>query len=127
MSFSFFLSLLIFCLCGVHRNHPPQPKHQTQEFENTICCCLLFRSAGNYREAAYLDDDSPGVNVDESPTRKVFGAGCEGLVQTPSPSDSGVGELEAMLREREAEISTLRQVMDRNERAIFQVGFFSFV
>ena len=42
---------------------------------------------------------------------------------TPSPSDSGVGELEAMLKEREAEILTLRQVMDRNERAILQVNF----
>lgn len=42
--------------------------------------------------------------------------------QTPSPSDSGVGELEAMLKEKDAEIFTLRQVMDRNERAIFQVS-----
>lgn len=45
----------------------------------------------------------------------------DGLLQTPSPSDSGVGELEAMLREKDAEINTLREVMDRNERAIFQV------
>ncbi|XP_041368230.1 leucine zipper putative tumor suppressor 2 homolog isoform X2 [Gigantopelta aegis] len=42
-------------------------------------------------------------------------------VQTPSPSDSGVGELEILLREKDAEINTLRDVMDRNERAIFQV------
>ncbi|CAG5134938.1 unnamed protein product [Candidula unifasciata] len=45
----------------------------------------------------------------------------ESVLQTPSPSDSGVGELEAMLREKDAEINTLREVMDRNERAIFQV------
>jgi hypothetical protein len=43
------------------------------------------------------------------------------LSGTPSPSDSGVGELEAMLKEKETEILLLRQVMDRNERAIFQV------
>lgn len=47
----------------------------------------------------------------------------EGYIQTPSPSDSGVGELEAMLKEKDAEINTLRDVMDKNERAIFQVNF----
>jgi hypothetical protein len=46
----------------------------------------------------------------------------EGYIQTPSPSDSGVGELEAMLKEKDAEINTLRDVMDKNERAIFQVN-----
>jgi len=45
----------------------------------------------------------------------------EGYVQTPSPSDSGVGELEAILKEKDAEIHTLRDVMDKNERAILQV------
>ncbi|XP_021351622.1 leucine zipper putative tumor suppressor 2 homolog isoform X2 [Mizuhopecten yessoensis] len=45
----------------------------------------------------------------------------EGYVQTPSPSDSGVGELEAMLKEKDAEINTLRDVMEKNEKAIFQV------
>ena len=48
----------------------------------------------------------------------------EGYIQTPSPSDSGVGELEAMLKEKDAEINTLRDVMDKNERAIFQVGIY---
>ncbi|CAG5132900.1 unnamed protein product [Candidula unifasciata] len=45
----------------------------------------------------------------------------ESMHQTPSPSDSGVGELEAMLREKDSEINTLREVMERNEHAIFQV------
>ena len=45
----------------------------------------------------------------------------ENFIQTPSPSDSGVGELEAMLKEKEHEIMALREVMDKNERAIFQV------
>lgn len=39
----------------------------------------------------------------------------------PSPSDSGVAELEAQLREKDAEIMYLRQTMARNERAIFEV------
>ncbi|XP_013383122.1 leucine zipper putative tumor suppressor 2 homolog [Lingula anatina] len=41
--------------------------------------------------------------------------------QTPSPSDSGVGELEVMLREKDTEISHLRETMEHNERVIFQV------
>lgn len=41
--------------------------------------------------------------------------------QTPSPSDSGVGELEAMLRDKDATIQHLRQTMERNESAILQV------
>lgn len=52
---------------------------------------------------------------------RVSSHGAERVLQTPSPSDSGVGELEAMLREKDSEINTLREVMDRNERAIFQV------
>ena len=82
---------------------------------------------GYCNEAPYAADNSPGVSVDQSPSRKVSAACSDVLVQTPSPSDSGVGELEAMLKEREAEILTLRQVMDRNERAIFQVSWVSFL
>ncbi|XP_059161626.1 leucine zipper putative tumor suppressor 2 homolog isoform X1 [Physella acuta] len=58
----------------------------------------------------------PSIN-----TSRVSSHTVEGVLQTPSPSDSGVGELEAILREKDAEINTLREVMDRNERAIFQV------
>jgi alkylated DNA repair dioxygenase AlkB len=45
----------------------------------------------------------------------------EGFIQTPSPSDSGVGELEAVLREKDAEILHLRETMEQNEKAIIQV------
>ena len=41
--------------------------------------------------------------------------------QTPSP-DGGVGELEAVLRTKDAEIHHLRGVMEKNETAIFQVS-----
>ena len=42
---------------------------------------------------------------------------------TPSPSDSGLGlgELEALLRAKDQEIIQLRQTMEHNEMAIFQV------
>jgi len=48
--------------------------------------------------------------------------GDPGYVQTtPSPSDSGVGEVEALIREKEAELTKLRDTMERNEQAILQV------
>ena len=44
-----------------------------------------------------------------------------GYIQTPSPSDSGVCDIEAMLRDKDAEIQTLRETMANNEAVIFQV------
>ena len=41
--------------------------------------------------------------------------------QTPSPSDSGVAELEAMLKEKDSEINNLKETMDKNEQVIFKV------
>ena len=40
---------------------------------------------------------------------------------TPSPSDSGVAELEALLKEKDCEISLLRETLEQNEAVIFQV------
>ena len=40
---------------------------------------------------------------------------------TPSPSDSGVAELETALRERDSELVYLRQTMEHNEQAIIRV------
>ena len=45
----------------------------------------------------------------------------ESCFQTPSPSDSGVGEVETMLRDKDAEITHLRETMEHNETVIFQV------
>ncbi|CAL1530940.1 unnamed protein product [Lymnaea stagnalis] len=69
-----------------------------------------------FPRASDRPDSVPSMN-----TSRVSSHTVEGVLQTPSPSDSGVGELEAILREKDAEINTLREVMDRNERAIFQV------
>ncbi|KAL5022908.1 hypothetical protein ScPMuIL_002063 [Solemya velum] len=60
-------------------------------------------------------------SLPSSNTSRLSSNQMDSYVQTPSPSDSGVGELEAMLKEKDAEINTLRDVMDKNERAIFQV------
>lgn len=48
--------------------------------------------------------------------------GCGSLLDlTPSPSDSGVSELEAALRDRDSELAYLRQTMEHNEQVIFRV------
>lgn len=39
----------------------------------------------------------------------------------PSPSDSGISELEAALRDRDSELAYLRQTMEHNEQVIFKV------
>jgi hypothetical protein len=49
------------------------------------------------------------------------GDGGRSLDLTPSPSDSGVVELEVALRERDAELAYLRQTMEHNEQVIFRV------
>lgn len=45
----------------------------------------------------------------------------EMLDMTPSPSDSGISELEAALRDRDSELAYLRQTMEHNEHVIFKV------
>ncbi|CAN7939603.1 unnamed protein product [Ixodes hexagonus] len=45
----------------------------------------------------------------------------EALQTPPSPSDSGIAELEAQLREKDAEIMHLRQTLEQNEQAIIKV------
>ncbi|ELU14212.1 hypothetical protein CAPTEDRAFT_18338 [Capitella teleta] len=45
----------------------------------------------------------------------------DSYVTTPSPSDSGVGEVEALIRVKEEELAKLRDTMERNEAAILQV------
>lgn len=107
-----------------------------------MCACMfvhvhssLPRSSGissecsNHEGVAEISTSSSALGVLSGQGRhhagSFLGSGAqhshEVSVQTPSPSDSGVGELEAMLKEKDAEIQTLRQVMDNNERAILQV------
>lgn len=80
---------------------------------------LSFSSDGNGNTSKHAERPESFVSLTN--LSHLSSGHMEGYVQTPSPSDSGVGELEAMLRERDAEINALRNVMDKNERAIFQV------
>ncbi|XP_060526732.1 leucine zipper putative tumor suppressor 2 homolog [Cylas formicarius] len=69
---------------------------------------------------------SPINNVDCSlinkPAYRHSTSNVESLMDlTPSPSDSGVSELEAALRDRDSELAYLRQTMEHNEQVIFRV------
>ncbi|KAK3590127.1 hypothetical protein CHS0354_041179 [Potamilus streckersoni] len=72
--------------------------------------------SSDYNRQSDRPDSLPSSNVS-----RISSSHIGSYAQTPSPSDSGVGELEAMLKEKDAEINTLREVMDKNEKAIFQV------
>ncbi|KAG5875184.1 hypothetical protein JTB14_033043 [Gonioctena quinquepunctata] len=69
---------------------------------------------------------SPVSNADSSVTHKpsyhISGSNHGSLMDlTPSPSDSGISELEAALRDRDSELAYLRQTMEHNEQVIFKV------
>lgn len=88
--------------------------------------CILERS--DSRSAVYSTSDGCLKFTSEMPAscRSSFNysRGSEHLeefMQTPSPSDSGIAELEAMLREKDSEISYLRETMEHNEQVIFKV------
>jgi hypothetical protein len=48
--------------------------------------------------------------------------GAQDMNQTPSPSDSAVGDMETILKEKDTEINYLRETMEQNEQVIFKVS-----
>nr|CAD7399499.1 unnamed protein product [Timema poppensis] len=61
----------------------------------------------------------PNSSKSSSSFRPLSGVGHLNL--TPSPSDSGVAELEAALRDRDSELTYLRQTMEHNEQNNFVI------
>ncbi|XP_061387229.1 myb-like protein P [Musca vetustissima] len=57
-------------------------------------------------------------SASSSTTNKYHSDQCD---MTPSPSDSGISDLEAALKDRDSELSYLRQTMEHNEKVIFKV------
>ena len=49
--------------------------------------------------------------------------GSDGDYHTPSPSDSAVGDLESMLKEKDSEIVYLRETMGHNEQVLEEPQF----
>lgn len=79
-------------------------KRQVKKLNLLIILILVFRlKASSFRLISNADSSSSLLDL------------------TPSPSDSGVAELEAALRERDSEVVFLRQTMEHNEQAIIRV------
>ncbi|XP_046980268.1 leucine zipper putative tumor suppressor 2 [Schistocerca americana] len=71
--------------------------------------------------AAALANSSGGSSLSSSSSSH-SSCGCGSLLDlAPSPSDSGVAELEAALRDRDSELAHLRHAMEHNEQVIFRV------
>jgi len=47
--------------------------------------------------------------------------GSSDIIQTPSPADSSVSDLETVLKEKETQINFLKETMEQNEQVIFKV------
>ncbi|XP_049798108.1 leucine zipper putative tumor suppressor 2-like [Schistocerca nitens] len=77
--------------------------------------------------AAALANSSGGSSLSSSSSHSSASAGSKAsslgslLDLAPSPSDSGVAELEAALRDRDSELAHLRQAIEHNEQVIFRV------
>ena len=72
----------------------------------------------------HTSGSSSGCSSSSAASQHSNGSGGDPSVmnQTPSPSDSAVGDLESMLREKDTEINYLRETMEQNEQVIFKVS-----
>jgi hypothetical protein len=71
----------------------------------------------------HTSGSSSGCSSSSAASQHSNGSGGDPSVlnQTPSPSDSAVGDLESVLREKDTEINYLRETMEQNEQVIFKV------
>jgi hypothetical protein len=70
---------------------------------------ILSQSQYSSSQQSFEDEDNWYSNLKSS----------NDLSQTQSPSDSGITELEAMLREKDSEISYLRETLEHNEQVFY--------
>jgi hypothetical protein len=70
---------------------------------------ILSQSQYSLSQQSFEDEDNWYSNLKSS----------HDLSQTQSPSDSGITELEAMLREKDSEISYLRETLEHNEQVFY--------
>ncbi|XP_023037166.2 leucine zipper putative tumor suppressor 2 homolog isoform X2 [Drosophila willistoni] len=97
----------------------PLPPAATQKFGSTTDLRHLAARRRNHRvtqrsgqeETPNLDCMGVRHDVNSKSNNAVNGSDL-----TPSPSDSGISELEAALKDRDSELSYLRQAMEHNEK-----------
>ena len=122
------------CLTPQQQQHPPPPQPQLQH--DTPKVTYLTDSGQKMVSNSHADSGRPesfnsSSNMSSRVSRDSSSASLQrpasnttmdcSFTQTPSPSDSGLGDLEAMIRDKDAQIRQLRETMERNETAILQV------
>jgi hypothetical protein len=77
----------------------------------------LHQTSGNNRglNSNNNSTDSNGIHARKVKRSSTFNSD-DLAVQTPSPSDSGIAELEGILREKDDEIRLLRETLEQNEQ-----------
>ena len=69
----------------------------------------------------YIDDSSGLLHRGDTSFKGSSSTIDQEYNSTPSPSDSAVGDLETVLKEKDNEIVYLRETMEQNEQVIFKV------
>ncbi|XP_065565621.1 leucine zipper putative tumor suppressor 2 homolog isoform X2 [Artemia franciscana] len=119
------------------RNSPTSPNRSHEDIYGTPRKCEVSKDDGNVTVADLGSTPTPQelIRGSSDSLNDIIGGDSFGSMDnldtpldlsfdpegTPSPSDSGVGEWEAILREKDSEISFLRETMEQNEAVIFKV------
>ena len=70
----------------------------------------------------YIDDSGSLIHRGDTSFKGSTSTIDQEYNSTPSPSDSAVGDLETVLKEKDNEIIYLRETMEQNEQVIFKVS-----
>ena len=92
------------------QNGGTTPQNQPSQTRTTLTSLYHNSSTSNNSVAGSISSSSAGTTNQQD------------MNQTPSPSDSAVGDLETMLKEKDTEINYLRETMEQNEQVIFKVS-----
>lgn len=92
------------------------PKSYLSQSQCSLSQNSFFLEDDNwYSQLVMKLPDTPGY-ISRGKVQRSSTFNSDDLVHTPSPSDSGITELEAMLREKDSEISYLRETLEQNEQ-----------
>ncbi|XP_040583980.1 uncharacterized protein [Lepeophtheirus salmonis] len=110
-------------------NRIPRPGAGTPQFQNLpgvvrTCSNITLGPENNAHICRNYENTPSSISSKSSSikTNNIYSNGSTiGENETPSPSDSAVGDLEHMLKEKDTEISYLKETMEQNEQVIFKV------
>ncbi|KAA0192972.1 hypothetical protein HAZT_HAZT002614, partial [Hyalella azteca] len=110
---------------GHHQHHYHHLHHHHHRMGGSVSNLSRLSAAGIAGSNVALDRSASVTGANLGLTRSSVNGSMTELddpsQQTPSPSDSGVAELEAILKEKDSEISLLKESMEQSEQIIFKV------